>query len=191
MSPFLMNSPFCRLLRIVAQHIVIAVLFLLVAMNMRLSVCRFLENGAVDLALPLVNEEKRQNASLPLQNEVDKNQSLPKVHYAFNSSSVDSNNANANANPSGVVVLGMHRSGTSMLAGLLATAAGYHVGSGDDMMGANAENQKGFFERFDVVRQNDAWLTMQNASWHSGWHEFDADEAWQRTSTDFGKVNMH
>jgi hypothetical protein len=45
----------------------------------------------------------------------------------------------------GFVVLGMHRSGTSMLCGLLAYGNGYNVGG--PLIGAGFDNEKGFFER--------------------------------------------
>lgn len=45
----------------------------------------------------------------------------------------------------GFVVLGMHRSGTSMLAGLLVQGCGYHVGG--PLIGTSFDNEKGFFER--------------------------------------------
>lgn len=48
---------------------------------------------------------------------------------------------------SGFIVLGMHRSGTSMLSGLLVTGFGYNVGKSSDLVGANFDNEKGFFER--------------------------------------------
>lgn len=47
----------------------------------------------------------------------------------------------------GFIVLGMHRSGTSMLSGLLVTGCGYQVGKSSDLIGASFDNEKGFFER--------------------------------------------
>lgn len=54
----------------------------------------------------------------------------------------------------GVIVLGMHRSGTSMLTGLLATAFGYYTGEGIELIPPKNANAKGYFERVDIVRQN-------------------------------------
>jgi len=48
----------------------------------------------------------------------------------------------------GIVVLGMHRSGTSMLSGLLVNGFGYNVGG--PLIGSSFDNEKGFFER--IVR---------------------------------------
>jgi hypothetical protein len=61
----------------------------------------------------------------------------------------------------GVMVLGMHRSGTSMLTGLLATVAGYTVG-GPLLAKHVVDNPKGYFERVDIMTQNDAWMSHQN-----------------------------
>ena len=44
----------------------------------------------------------------------------------------------------GFIVLGMHRSGTSMLSGLLVSGLGYNVGK--PLIGAAFDNEKGFFE---------------------------------------------
>lgn len=45
----------------------------------------------------------------------------------------------------GFIVLGMHRSGTSMLSGLLVHGCGYQVGG--PLIGTSFDNEKGFFER--------------------------------------------
>ncbi len=49
------------------------------------------------------------------------------------------------AGVNGVIVLGMHRSGTSMLSGLMVTGSGYHTGG--PLIGSAFDNEKGFFER--------------------------------------------
>jgi len=76
----------------------------------------------------------------------------------------------------GFIILGMHRSGTSLLAGLLHTGFGYNIG--DNLLNTNEQNPRGFFERKDVARQNDAWLQSQGMSWYDdvklmsfGWEE--------------------
>lgn len=61
------------------------------------------------------------------------------------------------------MVLGMHRSGTSMLTGLLYMAAGYTFGG---QLYKGGANPKGFFERFDVVGQNGEWMKNQNIFWN-------------------------
>ena len=63
----------------------------------------------------------------------------------------------------GVIVLGMHRSGTSVLGGLM-TKMGLQTG-GPLIMPAK-DNEKGFFERIDVVLQNDELMKKQSV-WYS------------------------
>ena len=52
----------------------------------------------------------------------------------------------------GVMILGMHRSGTSMLSGLV-FKMGFQIG--DSVMEATNDNPRGYFENVDVVYQND------------------------------------
>ncbi|CAB9512836.1 Glycosyl transferase [Seminavis robusta] len=75
----------------------------------------------------------------------------------------------------GFFVLGMHRSGTSMMSGLLVQGSGYNVGG--PLIGAHFDNQKGFFERIDAVLQNDEFLKSQRMWWSSGVRGYDADKA--------------
>lgn len=63
----------------------------------------------------------------------------------------------------GVVVLGMHRSGTSLLSGLLVRGLSYL--SPGEAIPANEQNPYGFFENVDVCRQNDIWLKEQGRTW--------------------------
>ena len=86
----------------------------------------------------------------------------------------------------GFVVLGMHRSGTSMLSGLLVTACGYNVGG--PLIGSAFDNEKGFFERIDVVLQNDAFMGGQDISWSAGVRDYDAEKALKQK--DNGKVKF-
>ena len=73
----------------------------------------------------------------------------------------------------GVVVLGMHRSGTSMVTGLLQDM-GLHLGEPDDILGAKeGENDKGFFERLQVVVQNDKLMKEQDVNWSLNIFHFD------------------
>lgn len=63
-----------------------------------------------------------------------------------------------------VVVLGMHRSGTSALSMLL-NELGVFFGLGADLINANEENPKGFWERKDVRRLNDHMLHALECEW--------------------------
>lgn len=74
-----------------------------------------------------------------------------------------------------IIVLGMHRSGTSALTGALAKM-GVYVGDQDELTRTNWENRKGFFERRDARQLCDALLHKSGADW---WKisSFDADNA--------------
>ena len=61
----------------------------------------------------------------------------------------------------GFIVLGMHRSGTSMLSGLLVTGSGYNVGG--PLIGGSFDNEKGFFERI-VSALFDSFIEWRPAS---------------------------
>jgi hypothetical protein len=69
-----------------------------------------------------------------------------------------------NRQPSGVVVLGMHRSGTSAFAGTLAKA-GFFAGKNVDLLPAASDNSNGFFERFDVNSLNNELLAELGGAW--------------------------
>jgi hypothetical protein len=75
----------------------------------------------------------------------------------------------------GFFLLGMHRSGTSVLAGLL-NLKGYSTGTGK-LIGATIFNPKGYFELESIVLQNQVWLLRQNVSWHKGTGHFQAHKA--------------
>lgn len=63
-----------------------------------------------------------------------------------------------------VVVLGMHRSGTSMIAGIL-----YFLGvnMGEKLIGRMASNPLGHFEDEEFVKLNDRILKLAGGSWHN------------------------
>lgn len=75
----------------------------------------------------------------------------------------------------GFIVLGMHRSGTSMLAGLLNEGFGYKVGG--PLIGAAFDNEKGFFELLPAVLQNDEFMYAQRVNWAGNMANYDADKA--------------
>ena len=64
---------------------------------------------------------------------------------------------------SGFMVLGMHRSGTSMLSGLLVIGMGYKTGA--PLIGGAFDNPKGFFELIPAVLQNDEFMAKQRIYW--------------------------
>lgn len=63
-----------------------------------------------------------------------------------------------------VAIVGMHRSGTSMVAKLL-HLAGLHLGADADLMPPAAENPEGFYEHLGFVRLNDEVLNAAGAGW--------------------------
>jgi len=75
----------------------------------------------------------------------------------------------------GFVLLGMHRSGTSMLSGLMATGLGYHTGG--PLIGSAFDNEKGFFELVPAVLQNDEFMNKQRIWWSQGVREYDYEKA--------------
>jgi hypothetical protein len=75
----------------------------------------------------------------------------------------------------GFFVLGMHRSGTSMLSGLLVTGLGYEVGG--PLIGSKFDNEKGFFELIDVVLQNDEFMNLQQIDWSANVYHYDYKKA--------------
>lgn len=71
----------------------------------------------------------------------------------------------------GVIVLGMHRSGTSVIGGLMHKMG---LETGGPLIGAAQDNAKGFFERIDVVLQNDYLFKTQNVHYSYNTHKYDA-----------------
>src|SRR5215216_5042461 len=63
-----------------------------------------------------------------------------------------------------VAIVGMHRSGTSMVAKLL-QQAGLYLGDEADLMPPAAENPEGFYEHLEFVRLNDEVLNVAGAGW--------------------------
>lgn len=63
-----------------------------------------------------------------------------------------------------LLVLGMHRSGTSALAGILSRLG---IALGDRLMPASPHNPKGYFEHQDIVAVHDGVLGALNAKWDS------------------------
>lgn len=88
--------------------------------------------------------------------------------------------------PSVVLVLGMHRSGTSALAGVF-SMLGFNAG--DDLLPAVADdNPKGYFEHAQVVRVHDQLLSAFGMHWQDGRA---LPEGWMRhPATDKAKLEL-
>lgn len=65
----------------------------------------------------------------------------------------------------GIVVLGMHRSGTSAVTKAL-EAMGCFIGDKDEQLAPQPDNPEGFWERKDVVELNDEILEASGCSWY-------------------------
>lgn len=63
-----------------------------------------------------------------------------------------------------IIVTGMHRSGTSLLAGLLAQNGGW-AGPADSLLPADAGNEQGYHENRDVLDLNEHILASLGRSW--------------------------
>ncbi len=61
------------------------------------------------------------------------------------------------------IILGMHRSGTSMLAGALSLCNFY---LGNNLMNPSSDNAKGYFEHNEIVRIHDEFLNNIGYSWN-------------------------
>merc|ERR1712174_52628 len=65
----------------------------------------------------------------------------------------------------GIIMLGMHRSGTSMFTGIL-SQLGYDIGR-PLLPPVKNDNPKGYFELQDVVYQNEEFFKLQEVSYHN------------------------
>lgn len=104
----------------------------------------------------------------------------------MNRKQLDTEALSGKKNRRGFFILGMHRSGTSMLSGLLVTGMKYNVGA--PLIGPSFDNEKGFFERIDVVLQNDEFFTSQKMGWSYNVINFNSERALQHKEE--GKVTF-
>lgn len=70
----------------------------------------------------------------------------------------------------GVIILGMHRSGTSLVGGLINKMG---LKTGGPLIEAAEDNAKGFFERIDVVLQNDYLMKRQGVHYAFQTYKYD------------------
>ena len=95
---------------------------------------------------------------LPLLIAISYNIYLPsRVHY-INDDLSTRQLTNSRIHRDGVIILGMHRSGTSVLAGLLSKMG---LNTGGPLLPPSKDNPRGFFEREDIVIQNHILLRHQ------------------------------
>ena len=78
----------------------------------------------------------------------------------------------------GFMVLGMHRSGTSLLTGLLVEGFGYNPGG--PLIPPSQHNTKGYYELIPAVQQNDEWMKDQGIT-HKDVEKHDVERALEAT----------
>lgn len=69
-----------------------------------------------------------------------------------------------------IFVMGMHRSGTSLLTRVI-NMMGAYCGPEHLFLGADTHNSSGYWERQDVVRINEQLLELMSLSWYAPGHE--------------------
>jgi glycosyltransferase involved in cell wall biosynthesis len=75
-----------------------------------------------------------------------------------------------------ILVLGMHRSGTSALSGVLCALGA--AAPKKTLMGSHPCNLRGFFEALSIAQSHDDFLAAAGSCWHD-WRQFDL--AWARS----------
>jgi hypothetical protein len=83
----------------------------------------------------------------------------------------------ANDRPKTVLVLGMHRSGTSLLAQVLDRAG---IKMGDNLMPADEHNPDGYFEDLEIVTVHDRILVALDRAWGSVRSTLPLPDDWQQ-----------
>jgi hypothetical protein len=81
-----------------------------------------------------------------------------------------------------IVVLGMHRSGTSALAGVLCGLGA--AAPKKTFMGPDPCNQKGIFEALALAQAHDEFLTAAGSCWHD-WRKFDLQWAQSQAAVQY------
>lgn len=131
-------------------------------------------NGEAEMALNAALVSKTQENAALLQ-VIDKLKSQVASSSNSNEKNVVKESSTSNINgiteTPGIIILGMHRSGTSILGGLL-NKMGAKTGS--PLIEPANDNEKGFFERIDVVLQNDALMKAQRVHYGSRTEAYDA-----------------
>jgi hypothetical protein len=142
----------------------------------------------VHVPVSLQHEESRSTRALAQDSPellqcIDKNMSLFRekwapFHEALPSAAQHSNSflaaelekLNAGRRPPGLVILAMHRSGSSCLAGML-QASGFHAGN---VFHWNEDNRRGNQEDLRIIELNNLVLEASGGSWLSppGWIEW-------------------
>lgn len=86
-----------------------------------------------------------------------------------------------------IFIVSMHRSGSSLLAGLL-EENGFYLGSEEELIGAREDNKKGFKERHDVIQLNESILKQSGSKFSSSIPDVDFDFNSVDISTELKKL---
>lgn len=95
----------------------------------------------------------------------------------------------AGEQPPCVYVVGMHRSGTSAVTGMLAQL-GLSVPAGEDALRPTRTNERGHFESKSLIRFNNRLLVQLGGTWSApplpvaGWEHTDALASWRAEASD-------
>lgn len=91
-----------------------------------------------------------------------------------------------------IIILGMHRSGTSATARLINMMGAYFAPEGMALP-PDVDNPKGFWERRDVMRINDALLTLQDCRWDrpAHWRFKEAANVPEKLHADMRQLVLH
>ncbi|MDI6796342.1 MAG: hypothetical protein QMD09_05340 [Desulfatibacillaceae bacterium] len=79
----------------------------------------------------------------------------------------------------GILIVGMHRSGTSV-ASRMANLAGAWLGADDELLPCGPDNPSGFWERLDVMKFNDRLLAALGRTWDT---EIALSPGWENDAT--------
>lgn len=87
--------------------------------------------------------------------------------------------ARSNAGATAIVVIGMHRSGTSALAGVLRLMGAYVGETRDLLLPHPTDNPSGYWERTDIVSSHDEFLESAGFAWNelADFHAADCDSS--------------
>src|SRR4051812_9685492 len=90
-----------------------------------------------------------------------------------------------------IIILGMHRSGTSLTTRLV-NMMGAYFGPETSVGEITADNPKGFWERPEVFKLNDAILAAKGCTWHdlSRWNPQEASIIPENLARHLAKITL-
>jgi hypothetical protein len=141
------------------------------------------ENGNIDIEREV---REKDDAIAKLQSLVsDLRAEAALIKTSTQADTHQNRNLNNTGFRPGMIVLGMHRSGTSIVGGLINKMG---LKTGGPLIGPAEDNAKGFFERIDVVLQNDYLMRKQNIDYSHHMYKYDALVALKDVLNDDGSL---